>query len=101
MQTIFISAAIECTFNYIVSITIIVSFPADTAASATPLSSKESRMDWEREFSTRYVQPVLQNLDAELNAAMDSVANDKRQGNCNCMTTLRVIIHAMYNDYRT
>ena len=44
-----------------------------------PLSSKESRMYWEREVNAHYIQPVLENLDAELNEAMDLVANDKKQ----------------------
>ncbi len=44
------------------------------------LNSKNARQHWEKEFNARYIQPVLGDLDARLNVAMDLIAKDDKQG---------------------
>ena len=44
------------------------------------LNAKNAREHWEKEFNTHYIQPILGNLDAQVNGAMDLIANDDKQG---------------------
>lgn len=48
-----------------------------TDGSSPALTSKENRESWEKAFNTHFIQPVLENLDIELNAAMSIIAEDK------------------------
>lgn len=57
------------------------------------LTAKNAREHWEKEFNTYYIQPVLGGLDAQLNKAMDHIANDDKQG----MGMLMIIIVTLYN----
>ena len=49
-------------------------------ASNHVLTSKEGRSSWEKAFSAHFIQPVLENLDVELDAAMNLIASDDKQG---------------------
>ena len=44
------------------------------------LTSKPERKRWEKAVNTHFIQPVLENLNLEVNVAMDLIANDKTQG---------------------
>ena len=44
------------------------------------LKSKESRRKWEKEFSKRFVQPVLHKINVNLNTAQDLVIADHKKG---------------------
>ena len=59
---------------------IVLLISADTIATVNSLNSKNAREHWEKEFNLRYIQPVLGNLDARLNTAMDLITKDDKQG---------------------
>ncbi len=47
---------------------------------STPvLTSKKGREGWEKAVNTHFIQPVLENLDVEVNTAMNRIANDDKQ----------------------
>ena len=50
------------------------------------LETKENRKEWERLFSHHYIQPVLSTLNQSLVKAIDRVAKDEKQGQCNAKT---------------
>lgn len=44
------------------------------------LTAKTAREQWEKEINIHYIQPVIGDLDTQVNKAMDLVANDDYQG---------------------
>ena len=53
---------------------------AGVVATVNSLNAKNAREHWEKEFNTHYIQPILGDLDALVNGAMDLVGNDDQQG---------------------
>lgn len=55
------------------------------------LNTKNAREHWEKEFNAHYIQPILGDLDAQINRAMDLIANDDHQG----ISAYTIIIHLL------
>ena len=71
------------------------------------LKSKESRRKWEKEFSKRFVQPVLHKINVNLNTAQDLVIADHKKVHAyTCASTFMhfqktfyACIHMVYTHY--
>ena len=50
------------------------------ASTSNSLATKEDRRQWEIDFNTHYIQPVLEELDRILSETMDVIAKDDKQG---------------------
>ena len=59
---------------------------ADTVVAVNSLNSKNAREQWEKEFSRLYIQPILGDLDARINNAMNLIASDEQQSMFSCMS---------------
>ena len=59
---------------------LVVLISGEIIATVNSLNAKNAREHWEKEFSARYIQPVLGQLDARLNVAMDAITSDDKQG---------------------
>lgn len=58
-------------------LTVAISFlVAGVIGTVNSLTNKNAREHWEKEFNTHYIQPVLGNLDAQINGAIALVASD-------------------------
>ena len=53
---------------------------AEAIATVNSLNAKNAREHWEKVFNTHYIQPILGNLDVQVNIAMDLVSKDAQQG---------------------
>lgn len=49
------------------------------------LFTKESRIKWEQQFSTMYVQPILNNMGSKLQTAQELITNDDKQSKYRCV----------------
>ncbi len=65
---------------------------AGAIATVNSLNAKNAREHWEKEFNTHYIQPILGDLNAEVNKAMDLVVNDNPQGlNCRLKEYITIV----------